>query len=157
MTTTVKADASILEYAVETFRESFKELKSIDNILFSVTFEPIPVSMIQQSNARGQNALGLNPSSGPLVVILFYTSWDNTSDTKHIYKVNKKALASIEAEAKSKSVAANYRYLNYAFPHQDPIGSYGYESRARLQAVSSKYDPEGFFQSVVAGPFKLSK
>jgi hypothetical protein len=54
-------------------------------------------------------------------------------------------------------VATDYRYLNYAFTHQDPIGSYGDESKARLQAVSSKYDPDGFFQHVVSGPFKLSK
>jgi hypothetical protein len=157
MTTTVKADVNILEFAVDMFRESFKELKNINNILFSITFEPIPVSMIEQSNARGQNAMGLKPSGGPLVVILFYTSWDEASDTEHVYEVNKKAIERIETEAKAKSVATDYRYLNYAFTHQDPLTSYGNESKARLQAVSLKYDPDGFFQHVVSGPFKLSK
>jgi hypothetical protein len=157
MTTTVKPDASILEFAVQTFRESFEELRNVNNILFSVTFEPIPVCMIEQSNARGQNALALKPSSGPLVIILFYTSWYDANDTDHIYEVNKRALRRIEDEAKARSVAADYLYLNYAFTHQDPISSYGDESKARLQAVSAKYDPDGFFQSVVVGPFKLSK
>jgi hypothetical protein len=156
MTTTVKADISILEYAVETFHESFKKLKDINNLLFSLTFEPIPVSMIEQSNARGQNALGLKPSDGPLVVVLFYTSWDDARDTENVYEVNKKALQRIEAEAERKNVAASYRYLNYAYTHQDPINSYGSESKARLQAVSAKYDPEGFFQAAGAGPFKLT-
>jgi hypothetical protein len=157
MTTTVKADTSILEYAVKTFRASFEDLREVNNILFSITFEPIPVSMIQQSNARGENAVGLKPSDAPLVVILFYTSWDNANDTEKIYEVNKKALERIDTKAESKNLSASYRYLNYTFTHQDPFDSYGDESKARLQAVSEKYDPEGFFQLVGAGPFKLSK
>ncbi|KAF2821095.1 FAD-binding domain-containing protein [Ophiobolus disseminans] len=131
MTRTVKTDTSILEYAAKAFRESFKQLKHMNNILFSVTFEPIPISMIEQSNARGQNALGLKPSDGPLI--------------------------QIDAEPEGKNVAASYRYLNYAFTYQDAIVSYGSDSKDRLRGVSATCDLDGFFQAVGADPFKLSK
>ncbi|XXG98487.1 hypothetical protein Hte_004811 [Hypoxylon texense] len=157
MSTTVKADTRILEYAVETYRTSFERLKEVENLLFSITFEPLPVSMIDQSIARGGNSMGLKQSDGPLVVVMFYTSWDSPNDDKKVYDVNMKALEAIDDEARSQNVSASYRYLNYAFTHQDPIGSYGPESKAHLQAVSTKYDPEGFFQTAVAGPFKLWK
>lgn len=156
MSTTVKADIAILEYALETFRASLESLKGAENLLFSITFEPLPLSLIEQSESCGGNSLGLKLSDGPLVVVLFYTSWDNSSDDDKVYEVNKKALESIDREAQRKSVSVPYRYLNYASPHQDPISSYGPDSKAHLQAVSAKYDPQGFFQTAGAGPFKLS-
>jgi hypothetical protein len=155
MSTTVKADASILAYAVKEFKAALEKLKDIDNLLFSLTFEPIPISMIEQSNARGANAIDLGPSDGPLVVILLYTSWDEASETDKVYKVNQEALANIEQEAETKAVSTSFRYLNYAFLHQDPFASCGDASKARLQEVSAKYDPDGFFQSAGAWPFKL--
>ncbi|TGJ86546.1 hypothetical protein E0Z10_g2234 [Xylaria hypoxylon] len=127
MTTTVKADTEILEYAVNTFRTALDKLKGAENLLFSITFEPIPVSLIEQSIARGGNPLGLKPSDGPLVVILLYTSWDKPSDDDQVYEVNKEALQEIEAKALDKNVYSPYLYMNYAFPHQDPINSYGSE------------------------------
>ncbi|RYP61823.1 hypothetical protein DL771_009989 [Monosporascus sp. 5C6A] len=155
MSTTVKADTEILKYAVKTYHASFEKLKGVENLLFSITFEPVPISLIEQSISRGGNSLGLKASDGPLVVVLFYTSWESPSDDKKVYEVNKEALGTIDSEAQSKKVSAAYRYLNYTFTHQDPISSYGPESKAHLQAVSTKYDPEGFFQTAGVGPFKL--
>lgn len=157
MSTTVRAESKILDFAVKTYRASFKKLKGVENLFFSITFEPLPVSMIEQSIARGGNSLGLKPSDGPLVVVLFYTSWDNPSDDQKVYDIIEEALKNIDnkAQRRNKS-AAFYRYLNYSFKYQDPISSYGPESKAHLQAVGEKYDPEGFFQIAGAGPFKLS-
>ena len=155
MTTTVKADAAILEYAVDIYRASFQRLKEVSNILFSITFEPIPKRMIEQSTARGGNSLGLTPEDGPLVVILLYTSWDNASDDQGVYDVNKGALVLIEEEALKKGSSSRYRYMNYTFTHQDPIDSYGEKSKESLRLASEKYDPDGFFQTAGAGPFKI--
>lgn len=157
MTVTVKADIGILEYAVDTFRTALEKLKGIKNLLFSITFEPIPVSLIEQSIARGGNSLGLKPSDGPLVVVLLYTAWDNSDDDEKVYEANKEALQVIKEEAVDNNVYSPYLYMNYAFLHQDPIDSYGSENKANLQAISAKYDPEGFFQTAGVGPWKISK
>ncbi|KAI8947754.1 hypothetical protein F4801DRAFT_592358 [Xylaria longipes] len=123
----------------------------VENLLFSITFEPIPVSLIEQSIARGRdgNSLGLKPSDGPLVVVLLYTSWDKSSDDEKVYEVNKEALQIIEAKAVDTNLYLPYLYMNYAFPHQDPITAYGSESKANLQA--------GFFQTSGVGPWKILK
>lgn len=42
-------------------------------------------------------------------------------------------------------------YLNYAGSGQDPIGGYGPGNKARLRAVSAKYDPKKVFQKNVPG------
>ncbi|KAI0114416.1 hypothetical protein GGR51DRAFT_443933 [Nemania sp. FL0031] len=157
MTTTIKAEVEALDYAVETFRAAYSKLKGIGGLLYSITFEPIPMSLIQQSVSNGGNSLGLKPSDGPLVVILLYSSWDKSSDDETIYEVNKHALHAIEAKARENNASSPFLYMNYAFPrYQDAIASYGPESKAQLQAVSKKYDPEGFFQKAGVGPWKFS-
>jgi hypothetical protein len=120
-----------------------------------LTFEPLPVFIIENATARGGNSLGLKQSDGPLVVVLLYTSWDSSVDDEKVYSANRNARESIDKESLEKNVSASYRYMNYAFPNQDPIKSYGPENQHHLQKVSKKYDPDGFFQKAIAGPFKL--
>lgn len=157
MSTTVKGNADILEYSVKAYHAAFDRLKQVENLLFSITFEPVPSSIIRNSISRGGNSLGLESKDGPLVVVLFYTSWDNPSDDELVYGVNKDTIASIEEEAHKKKVSASYRYLNYAFAGQDPFASYGSATKDQLLKVSMKYDPDGFFDSAGAGPFKLGR
>lgn len=142
---------------MEVYHAAFAKIKDVKNLLFSITFEPIPVSLIKQSVARGGNAMGLDPSDGPLMVVLFYTSWDERSDDEKMYAAVKEALATIEEEAKKNDVYSLWLYLNYASPHQNAMASYSKESKARLEAVSKKYDADGFFQISGIGPCKLSK
>ena len=105
---------------------------------------------------RGGNAFGLDPSDGPLVVVLLYTSWDERESDEMVFKASKDALQSIDKEAAAKGVSSAYSYLNYAFPgFNDPVASYGSAQQVFLQEVGKKYDPEGFFQTAGVGPFKL--
>jgi hypothetical protein len=46
-------------------------------------------------------------------------------------------------------------YLNYAFQEEDPIASYGAENVEFLREVSKDVDPEGVFQRLARGGFKL--
>ena len=156
MSTTVKADVAILEHAVKAYESTFEKLKNVTNILVSISFEPVPVSLMKQSVARGGNAFGLDPSDGPLVVVLFYTSWDKAGDDELVYGATKASLESIDKEAQVNGVSAEYSYVNYAFPgYNKPVASYGPEREAFLQKVGKKYDPDGFFQTAGVGPFKL--
>lgn len=136
MTTTVKVVASTLKFAVQEFDTALEKLESIDNILFSLTFEPIPVSMIEQSKIRGANAMRLKLSDGPLVIIMLSTSCNNIDETEKVYAGSKEALRDIEAGAEAISTSASYRYLNYAFPGQDVFASYGKVAKNHLLVVS---------------------
>ena len=47
--------------------------------------------------------------------------------------------------------------MNYAYPTQDVIGSYGDENVDFLRKVSRKYDPAQVFQKLVPGGYKLGR
>jgi hypothetical protein len=51
--------------------------------------------------------------------------------------------------------ALAFTYLNYAASWQDPIGGYGEATVEQLRRVAREYDPNGFFQKVVMGGFKV--
>lgn len=50
-----------------------------------------------------------------------------------------------------------FTYLNYAAPAQNPLASYGDVNVQFLKNVATKYDPEGVFQRLMPGGFKISK
>ncbi|KAK1757188.1 FAD binding domain-containing protein, partial [Echria macrotheca] len=62
----------------------------------------------------------------------------------------------IEAYAKATGQDTPFRYVNYANPEQNPLGSYGRENSKFLARTAKKVDPEGFFQDKVVGTFKLA-
>ena len=59
------------------------------------------------------------------------------------------------AAAKAKGKDTDYLYMNYASPYQDPIAGYGAANKAKLKAISKKYDPTGVFEILQPGYFKL--
>lgn len=66
-----------------------------------------------------------------------------------------KLIANIEVQAKAQQLYLPFKYLNYAASFQDPMTGYGSTIKERLQNISRKYDPKGFFQTNVPGGFKL--
>ncbi|KAF3016508.1 hypothetical protein E8E14_011048 [Neopestalotiopsis sp. 37M] len=152
---TVKADVATLQNAADIYTQAIAPLKSCEGLTCSFTLQPYPVSLLQQSVAKGGNSLGLDPANGPLVSVLFLNYWQNSSDDDQIMEVMKGALEAIRSQAIEKGTAMSYIYLNYAAPFQNPIASYGPENERKLQAASQKYDPEGLFQKGFPGGFKL--
>jgi hypothetical protein len=49
----------------------------------------------------------------------------------------------------------NYQYMNYANQTQAPMEGYERENVDRLKVISKLYDPEGVFQTLQPGYFKL--
>lgn len=61
----------------------------------------------------------------------------------------------IEKEAKKRKLWRAWKYMNYAFEGQDVLTGYGEENLKFINAVSKEYDPDGVFQKLVPGGFKL--
>ncbi|KAL2837983.1 FAD-binding domain-containing protein [Aspergillus pseudodeflectus] len=155
MNTTIKADAATLKAIVSIYTTALEPIKSIDGLVCSLTIQPYPLSLLQKSAELGGNSLGLSPESGPLVSLLLLAYWGKKDDDEKLIAAQKDTLDKIRAEAVTRGVHVPFEFLNYAFSQQDPIGSYGGESGERLREVSRKYDPEGVFQKLVPGGFKL--
>ena len=58
------------------------------------------------------------------------------------------------AYTKAQGQYEKFLYMNYAFPSQNVIASYGKQEVENLRNVSRRYDPEQVFQKLVPG-FKL--
>lgn len=90
-----------------------------------------------------------------MVLLLLYASWADARDDDRVINETKANLSAIVDAAKETDKGSSYIYMNYAYPDQDPISSYGVEQKSKLQEVSKTYDPEGFFQKAFPGGFKL--
>lgn len=157
ITNTFKNDLSLLNAVYEKFSNTIGQVDEIAGITWSLTFQPIVPAITTKSAAKGGNSQGLSGSEGPLVNALLTTSWTLSSDDELINRVAARFVQEVDALAQAKGLFNKYVYLNYANKTQNPIVGYGAASKAKLQAVSQKYDPQGLFQSGVPGGFKLFK
>ena len=155
MNITVKADIATLQAGSEIYTAGLDPIKTVEDGMFSLTLQPYPASLLEKSSKSGGNSLGLNVTDGPLVSVLLLSYWKNKSDDEAVIGFMKTTLEKIKEDAASRSQLIPYVYMNYAFEHQDVIGSYGEENKKKLQEASKKYDPEGVFQKGCPGGFKL--
>lgn len=128
---------------------------SVPNLAYSLSFQPMPTAITSKAASRGGNSLGLSAADGNLFNLLLTVSWDDVADDARIEQHAKDLFQQSEDEAKKLGLYNKYLYLNYAASWQDPLSGYGAEQKAKLQAVSKKYDPKGVFQKQVSGGFKL--
>jgi hypothetical protein len=157
-TTTFQSDAALMRDVISFWNESATaKLANVSTSLegSGLTFEPISTAITSKSRPLGGDSLGLSPEDGNLVLVQLSLTWTSASDDQAVAKASQTMIAQMEKAAQSKSLDHSWRYLNYAAFFQDPIASYGPQSVARLNVTSQKYDPAGFFQTIVPGGFKL--
>ena len=131
-------------------------LASIPTLSFSLTIQPVPPAITSKDGPAGGNSLGLDSSDGALVLALISATWDDPDDDALVEVKAQESLRHFIDEAKERKLWNEWLYLNYANQSQDPIAGYGADVQQRFREVSGKYDPEGVFQKLVPGGFKLS-
>ncbi|CAH0051926.1 unnamed protein product [Clonostachys solani] len=151
----VKMDSATLKSAADIFLAGIQPLHDVQNITSSLTLQPYAVSLLEKTSNNGGNVLGLGPSNGPIMSVLLLTWWDNPSADSLVLGTVKSVLARIKSDASARGTLIPFIYMNYAFNHQDVIGSYGSGNKKFLQTVSNKYDTRGLFQRGVPGGWKL--
>lgn len=134
---------------------TLQTIASVPGLQYEVVFQPLPSVITSRGAATGGNVLGLDPAAGPLVIAEQGISWTNAADDEAIASAAKAVFDKVDQIAEQRGLLHDWIYLNYASEWQDPIASYGRINVLKLQAASSKYDPEGVFQSVMPGGFKL--
>lgn len=82
-------------------------------------------------------------------------SWEGSSNDATVTAAVENFFAKADALAAAAGKLNEYKYLNYAYKNQNPIKGYGAANVARLRGISKKYDPQGVFQKLVPGGWKL--
>lgn len=155
-TWSAKLDQDLTTTIKDIFFEEVVAIADTANLTAALSFQVITEPILQKMGVRGGNALGLSPSSGPLMNCLIALQWSDIADTTRLNKfaasLKDRSVAAIKAKGKD----VPYLYMNYASPWQDPVAGYGATNKARLQQISKRYDPTGVFERLQPGFFKLN-
>lgn len=153
-TITVRSDAVYFEQARELFDIVFSPLFNTSTVVVTaLSWQPVTKPML--APGCGMNSLGLCPSDGNLVIMNWNIAWLNSTGDEAVKKAADVFLQQARDLGRERGVLDEYVYLNYAQQEQNPIASYGEENVKFLRNVSRRYDPEGVFQKLVPGGFKL--
>ncbi|RYO81037.1 hypothetical protein DL762_007340 [Monosporascus cannonballus] len=152
-------DERIISEVLQIWYEETEPLTRLD---FTVQFpalaiQVITLSQIKYMSRAGGNALGLPGTGEPLLIVNWTYMWDKESEDGKILEAYARILSRAKAAGERLGVNHRYIYQNYASQAEDPIDGYGPESKAKLLAVSQKYDPTGVFQRLQPGYFKLKE
>jgi hypothetical protein len=90
-------------------------------------------------------------------VYLPYLSWQGAEQDELFNTAAAELIRRIREYAESIGSDIPFQYLNYADVMQDPLASYGSANVEKMRAAAEKYDPDGVFQCLVSGGFKVSK
>ncbi|KAF8531795.1 hypothetical protein BDD12DRAFT_869315 [Trichophaea hybrida] len=151
---------TVLNPTPEVVQEMEKITKEVAEIVFTVpefvivlTLVPIGLSAV---SAGKRNILGLEEGRRYLSV-----SWNlmlgKEEDDEVVYSAIRSGKQKAEVYLKSNNHWAEWTYMNYAWAEQDPIGSYGGENMELLRRVAGGYDPDGVWEKLVKGGFKVPK
>ncbi|KAI9648500.1 hypothetical protein NHQ30_003135 [Ciborinia camelliae] len=154
-TTSFQSSLTHLQNVYTLFKNAAASVEDIKGMRWTLTYWRLHSSITTKSAAQGGNSTGLDTSQCSLVLCILTYSWGDASDDARMDETAKKFIEEVDESSKSAGLFNRYKYVNYSAGYQNPISGYGDEIKSSLQAVSKKYDPEGFFQTGVPGGFKL--
>ncbi|ESZ90177.1 hypothetical protein SBOR_9430 [Sclerotinia borealis F-4128] len=156
-TTSFQFSVAHLQNVFALFKSAVASVEYVKGMRWTLTYWRLHGSITAKSAASGGNSTGLDTSQGSLVLCILTYSWEDISDDARMNGTAKRFIEEVDESSKSAGLFDRYKYVNYSAGYQDPISGYGDEMKSSLQAVSKKYDPEGFFQTGVPGGFKISR
>lgn len=139
-------------WAVET-----SSIANVTGILPALTLQVITLPQLQHMSRAGGNALGIENETQPLLLVNLNVMWSDSQDDGAVLQTQANIISRSTAAAAARGLDNPYVYMNYASQFQDPISSYGESNKARLIDVAKTYDPQGVFQRLQPGYFKLNQ
>lgn len=172
--TSVKLSTQAVEVAQKVFDEESVKLRSVANGSVTITYQYLSQTFVDAAYANG-NAIDLKPADGPLIgidkifttirnrhlliehpAILLAAAWPSASDDAYLLNFITSLVQSIDLASKAACLYYPYIFLNDAGVGQSPFPLYGDgESLPRMKAIAQQYDPDGVFQNLASGAFKL--
>ncbi|KAG7424939.1 Bifunctional solanapyrone synthase [Fusarium oxysporum f. sp. raphani] len=153
-------------YWTRTFSFDIELLKSIyglwvkisdsyaDRLTAALDAQLIYPKMRKDSSAG--SLFGLDDSDDVLQLIVLSIIWEEEADDEEAVKIVQELDAEIDILVKVRGKHREFKYMNYGHNEQDIITGYGQKSKAFLKRVASQYDPDGVFQKLRLGGFKIN-
>ncbi|KAI9868557.1 MAG: hypothetical protein M1830_005645 [Pleopsidium flavum] len=158
ITLTFENDVRVLQKAIDLHNILVSKLSSVSgDWTMQNMFQPIPAVFAKHSVENGGNVLGLDRYKKNLFLFQIYLAWNGAKQDDFLQRTGDWLISELDTYAQSIGKANPYIYLDYAYKTQKPLESYGKENVKKIRAAAKKYDPEGVFQTMVPGGFKISK
>lgn len=142
-------DAAVYMELFKTWENSTGAFDDVEGIFVEFLVQPQPVT-------NGTNMFGsLTPGKTDYVIVDMTAAYSNESDDALVETAMNGIVDKQKALLASGGYLVDFVYLNYADVSQGVYSSWGADSVAQLQAVSNKYDPDGVFQTMVPGGYKV--
>ena len=123
--------------------------------------QPLTVGFLSKSYeqwpAESSNSQGLRPEDGPLLTVLVLPTWSSPNDDDIMFSETDKLMSDIKAISEKFGLSHRYIFPNHSWGLQNILAGYGEERLADLRKAQEKWDPEGLFQTVIGGGYKISK
>ncbi|KAL8904440.1 MAG: hypothetical protein Q9207_003269 [Kuettlingeria erythrocarpa] len=117
--------------------------------------QPFTSTAAKHGDARGGNALGLEKVGQSWIAVT--VQWESSADDAAAQQALLAGCNAVHDTASSNGVFLPFLFMNDANYVQDVLGSYGAASKAQLEAVARKYDPQGLFQKQQNNGYLLSR
>ncbi|KAK4450268.1 FAD binding domain-containing protein [Podospora aff. communis PSN243] len=140
---------------IQVFDELVAELQGQieESIQLIFVLTPLPKTY---GDKGSRNILGLDKLKANSIVLQPEVILPSQTHQAMLQRKLRKATAEIEAYARRTRQFTDWLYINYANLEQNPLSKYGAANGNFLYKTAKKYDPSGYFQTSVAGEFKLS-
>lgn len=171
---TISNDYQTLREIWDASDKVYNAIPAMAKVDWMMSFVPQPVVQQQYAAKTGGNVLGLSnvkedqigmklPLKGlcclnltnAFLVLWLLSRWNEPELDTMMDEARQKFLDDAEAIAKKHSKYSPFVYLNYAGPKQKPLCGYGADNVAFIKKVAKKYDPQGVFQKLMPGGFKI--
>ena len=152
---TFKNDVQTSLAVADIFGEEVASIKSAKGLQVYIVYNPLTVETMSKMSQRGGNALGLTVDGGPLIILNINLHWSDNSDEPRMRDFMRRMTTRMKEAAELRGTHHPYRFQNHAFEEQDIFEGYGADNFKRLREVRKSVDPDGIFQMLQPGYFKL--
>ncbi|GAP90255.2 putative 6-Hydroxy-D-Nicotine Oxidase [Rosellinia necatrix] len=160
-TLTFKNDERIMAKASELHDRLVASLQGFvpeGDFMSQCIFQPLPTTFAQHSVMQGGNVLGLEDNETDGILFQTIVMMKTEEQHKFAYPLLKAGVQELKEFAASIDGGLfRWLYMNYADKSQDVIASYGEKNIKLMKEVASKYDPDGVFQRLCPGGWKLPR
>ncbi|KAJ4297955.1 hypothetical protein N0V90_005854 [Kalmusia sp. IMI 367209] len=152
---TIRSDADVSMAFAEIFKEETESIKNEIDLQIYIVYNPLTQNALHQMKQRGGNALGLSEDDGPLTVVNINLHWSNEKSEPRMRQYMRNLINRFRESARARGKLHPYLFQNHAFEEQDVFAGSGESKLARLREIRKAVDPDGVFQKLQPGFFKL--
>ncbi|KAI9685128.1 MAG: hypothetical protein M1822_004715 [Bathelium mastoideum] len=137
---------------------AISQLKDVADCYVSGNLQPVSTNWLRYAQAAGGDAISLDPSDGNVFAFNLFVQWSNPADDDTVTAFATEVLTAMDNATSAANLSYPFIYLNDAAGGEQIYQYYGKgKSLPKMRSISQDYDPNGVFQYLMPGGFKIGR